>query len=202
MVVPRDEAGGTDHGQAHRSDPGLVRACLDGDALAWEELVERYQRLVYSIPRRMGFSAEDADDVFQNVFVALYRGMGELRDQTRLSSWLITATRRECWRLGKDGARSTVLTQERAEAIADELAAPAEEIAQLERDQLVREAVRRLDVRCRELLTALFLAPTPPSYDALARQLAMPVGSIGPTRARCFRKLEAILLSVGVVADG
>jgi len=206
-VTGLDQAGGgggtggaaAGTGRAHQTDPGLVRACLDGDEGAWEELVERYKRLVYAIPRRMGFSSEDSDDVFQNVFVALYRRLGELRDQTRLSSWLITTTRRECWRLGKRGGRKAGLEQ--AELVPDGGDLPEEEIARLERDQLVRQAIRRLDDRCRELLTALFLAPVTPSYDALALQLGMPVGSIGPTRARCFTKLEALLRAMGVDGD-
>ena len=87
--------------RTHESDAALVRACLAGDEDAWEELVDRYGRLVYSIPRRLGLSAVDADDVFQNVFAALFRRLADLRDQSRLTSWLITTTYRECWRAGK-----------------------------------------------------------------------------------------------------
>ena len=81
---------------AQLNDAALVHACLAGDQRAWDELVERYGRLVYGIPRRMGFSAADADDVFQNVFAILLRYLSDLRDYTRLAAWLVTTTRREC----------------------------------------------------------------------------------------------------------
>lgn len=87
----------------HGSDPALVQACLDGAETAWETLVERYGRLVYAIARRSGVSPEDADDVFQVVFTTLFRRLHGLRDQTRLSSWLITVTHRESWRVARAG---------------------------------------------------------------------------------------------------
>ena len=191
--APREPAARVFH-----SDPSLVGACLAGDERAWEELVERYGRLVYAIPRRMGFSAADADDVFQAVFTLLLRHLPRLRDQTRLSSWLITTTRRECWRFGRKAPRHDGLD----EAIADDADPPQAEIERGEREQAVRQAMRRLDGRCRDLLVALFLAPAPPAYEALGAQLGMPVGSIGPTRARCLRKLEGLLLEEGIEAGG
>ena len=185
-----------DTGRPHQGDPRLVAACLAGDQVAWSELVERYSRLVYSIPRRMGMSAADADDVFQKVFTTLYRRLGDVRDQTRLSAWLIVATQRECWRVGKRAGATA--TTELDEMLADGAPPPADEITRMERDQLVREGLRRLDDRCRELLTALFLEPASPAYEAIAARLGMSVGSIGPTRARCFRKMEATLRSLGI----
>jgi RNA polymerase sigma factor (sigma-70 family) len=180
------------------SDPALIRACLAGDEGAWHDLVDRYGRLVYSIARGYGLSADDADDVFQGVFVILNRQLGALRDQTRLSSWLITTTHRECWRLRRRDRDREPLD----EAVAAEGPPPVEEIIRREREQGVREALARLDGRCRELLTALFLDPSLPSYEAIGARLGMPIGSIGPTRARCFRKLEAILLELGIDPEG
>jgi len=193
-----DGARGEPPARVYQSDPGLIRACLDGDERAWEELVERYGRLVYSIPRRMGFPEADADDVFQAVFALLLRHLPSLRDQTRLSSWLITTTRRECWRFGRRSSRHDELD----EAIPDGTEPPIDELEREERAQAVRQAMRRLDERCRELLTALFLEPAAPAYEAIGARLGMPIGSIGPTRARCLRKLEAFLAEEGVEAGG
>jgi RNA polymerase sigma factor (sigma-70 family) len=180
-----------------QSDPALVRACLDGDETAWHELVERYGRLVYSVPRRYGMAAADADDVFQGVFVILSRQLGALRDQTRLSSWLITTAHRECWRLRR-AARDQ---QHLDEAVVADGAPPVDDLIRAEREQGVRDALARVDERCRDLLTALFLDPSEPNYAAIGARLGMPVGSIGPTRARCFRKLEAILRELGIDAE-
>lgn len=182
--------------QVHLSDPLLVRACLAGDDGAWNELVDRYGRLVYSIPRRLGLSEADAEDVFQNVFVTLLRSLGQLRDQTRLSAWLITTTRRETWRLGRTGARRA--EDELDESLPADDPAALDDVLRWEREDGVRQAMLRLDGRCRELLTALFLEPATPSYEAVASRLGIPVGSIGPTRARCFKKLDAILRELGI----
>lgn len=180
--------------EEYRSDPALIQACLDGDESAWNELVERYGRLVYSIPQRYGLSPSDADDVFQNVFTIVLRRLDSLRDQTRLSAWLITTTHRECWRLGKQARGQTELD----ETIADGRIPPSEQVQRWERQQLVREALSQLDPRCQELLTALFLDSTSPSYEEVAERLGMAVGSVGPTRARCFKKLETILEALGI----
>lgn len=182
--------------RVHLSDPALVRSCLAGDNVAWEELVDRYGRLVYAIPRRMGLSESDVQDVFQNVFVTLLRHLGNLRDQTRLSAWLITTTRRESWRLGRERGRH--VASELNEMIVDDAPPLLEDVVRWEREQAVRQSMRRLDDRCRELLTCLYLEPGTQSYEAIAERLNMPVGSIGPTRARCFKKLDAFLRELGI----
>ncbi len=183
-----------DSSWVYRSDPALIQACLRRDEIAWNELVERYGRLVYSIPRRYGLSAADADDVFQNVFTMVLRKLDSLRDQTRFSAWLITTTHRECIRLSKLA---------RAHADLDEIATdigapPPDQVQRWERQHLVHQALSQLDPRGRELLKALFFDSTTPSYEEIAVRLGMAVGSIGPTRARCFKKLEAILNAMGV----
>lgn len=180
----------------YRSDPALIQSCLDGDESAWNELVERYGRLVYSIPRRYGLAGPDADDVFQNVFSIVLRRLPTLRDRTRLSAWLITTTHRECWRLGKLASTDAELV----EGLVDVSAPPAQQLMLWERQHLVRQALSQLDARCQALLTALFLEPETPNYEEIAARLGMAVGSVGPTRARCFKKLEAILVEMGVDA--
>lgn len=178
----------------HRDDSALIRACLDGDESAWKDLVTRYGRLVYSIPHRYGLSASDADDVFQNVFTIVYRQLPNLRDETRLAAWLITITHREARRVSTHLPVSADL-DETAEDGSDP---PFEQVQALERQHLVREALGQMGSPCRELLTALFLDPDSLSYEKLAARLGIPIGSIGPTRARCFKKLESILLAHGV----
>lgn len=175
-------------------DAELVRRCLSGDDLAWSSLVDRYQRLVFSVALRCGLSPEDADDVFQVAFTTLFRRLHALRDENRLASWLITTTQRESWRIAKSGQGRAELD----DMLADPNASAAEIAESADRDQRVREAMAQLDERCRSLLTALFLDIQAPSYGDIAARLEMPVGSIGPTRARCFKKLEALLIDVGL----
>jgi len=179
-----------------RDDVALVRACIAGEAGAWDELVERYGRLVFASARRCGLGPEDAEDVFQNVFTIMLRRLETLRDQARLSSWLITTTYRESWRLAR--ARRDSTRADLDDQIRDRGEAPPEEVVRLEREHLVHAALRRIDDRCRNLLTALFLDAGEPSYEEVSARFGMAVGSIGPTRARCFRKLEAVLAEVGI----
>lgn len=174
-------------------DKQLVHACLDGEQWAWDELVHRYGRLVYGILRRGGLSEADADDGFQNVFLLACRNLAQLRDQDRLSAWLITTTKRELWRLYRQRRADQPLD----DALVDGGAPPLEEALRLEREQAVREALRRIDGRCRQLLTSLFLGANESTYRQIAEKLDIPIGSIGPTRARCFEKLEAILVEMG-----
>ena len=177
----------------HQSDPQLIRACQQGDQSAWNDLVDRYSRLVYSIGRRYGLSESDADDVVQMVFMTVVRRLEQLRDQARLSAWLITTTHRECWRVRRRSRDAVSLDQVgRNEGEPD-----PDLVQQFEQQQLVRQALDELGGKCQELLTALFLESGQPSYDRIAEKLGMKVGSIGPTRARCFEKLQLILQRLG-----
>lgn len=179
---------------ASRTDASVVAACLSGEQAAWNDLVDRYSRLVYSIPRRYGLSAADADDVFQSVFLILFRRLAGIRDAARLSAWLIRTTHRECCRIGTRSGRYVHLDENRLD-----FEAPAEEDAgRFERQQLVRQALRQLGGPAEQLLVALFPASGKPNYESIARRLGMKAGSIGPTRARLFRRLEKILAGMGV----
>lgn len=177
----------------HRSDPLLIQACIEGDPGAWNRLVAQYKRLVYSIPLDYRMSHDEADDVFQNVFVIVYKKLASLRDPGRFSAWLITTTHRECWRhqraRGPQASDDVILV--------DESPAP-DAIERWEREQTVRALLEQLGSPCQELLTALFLDSSEPSYQKISEQLGLPVGSIGPTRARCFQKLEKLMDATGV----
>ena len=177
---------------AKSTDRSLIDDCLRGQHEAWNELVERYSRLVWSIARKHRLLDADAEDVHQTVFANLIRHLGDLRERERLSSWLITTATRECWRLQKRQSRGAISLNDQR----DELAASESKDASDE--QLVRDAMTRLNARCQELLTALFRAVGEPSYPEIAERLGMPTGSIGPTRARCLARLEALLRELGL----
>ncbi len=152
-------------------------------------LVERYSRLVYSIPLRWGLSTDDADDVFQNVFTIVFRQLERLRNQQVLPAWLITITHRETMRLRKRLARNGKVFE--SSALMETLS--PSDVETWERQHYVHQALSRLEPEGQKLLTALFLDPSSPSYKEIAARLGLPEGSIGPMRARYFKKLEAIL---------
>jgi len=186
------------------SDDSLIRRCLAGEASAWNELVEKYARLVHAIGRNQGLPSTEADDLVQVVFLKLGRRLSTIREESKLSSWLITTTRREAWRL-RSGARvaysSSLRLEEGLESgpPATEAVDPAES-ERWERRALVDQALRTLGDPCASLLRALFSDQTEGKYDEIARSLGMKIGSIGPTRARCFAKLETILRYLGLEA--
>lgn len=181
----------------NRSDPSLVQACLDGQQAAWDVLVERYERLVYSVALKSRLPMSDADDVFQTVFLSLYRNLAQVRDQARLSAWLITSTHREAWRVSR--RRLKTLDEETSES--EPSALDPDELEADERQQIVRQSLMELGAPCEDLLKALFFQADEPAYGEIATRLDMPIGSIGPTRARCLKKLERILSRYGFSAD-
>src|SRR5512135_1601733 len=94
------------------SDPELIEACLKGSSQAWEVLLVRYQRLIYSIPLRYGLPEHDANDVFQNVSLLLWENLEHVRDRARLGAWLVITTRRECWRMMRQHRQTVTVLEE------------------------------------------------------------------------------------------
>ena len=181
-----------------RDDRELIAACLAGDHSAWEALISRYQRLIYSIPLKSRLSPDDAAEIFQSVCLTLFQKLTTLREHDRISSWLITTTSRECWRLSARNRRERGQSGFDAEVDhLSEIAASgplADEQRQiLEQQQAVRHAVEELPERCHQLITLLFYQKDELSYSDIARRMKMPVPSVGPTRARCLQKLKKLL---------
>jgi RNA polymerase sigma factor (sigma-70 family) len=179
------------------SDAVLVRECLEGNQQAWNSLIERYKRLIYSIPYKYRATPEDCADIFQSVCLELYSELGKLRKTESLKSWLITVTVHKCfhWKRQQRGrVELDAMEQEQAEATA--VVAP-ELLIEVEQEQLVREAIRKLKPRCAELIRMLFYQQPPLPYNEVAQRLGLATGSIGFIRGRCLRQLEKILLDSG-----
>jgi RNA polymerase sigma factor (sigma-70 family) len=179
------------------SDSELVGLCLKGDAHAWEALIIRYRRLIYSIPVRFSFTSADASDVFQAVCLKLIEHLHELKDETKVSAWLITTTTRQCIHLKSLRQRETGVDDDVADPVD-----PGEDLEairiQTEEQQTVREAVEQLPQRCRNLLEMLYFDTRSLSYEEISQLLNIPVPSIGPTRARCLEKLKTLLRRRGI----
>lgn len=179
-------------------DPELVALCLQGDGAAWETLIHRHRRLIYSVPARFRLSPADAADVFQGVCVALLEHLHELKDESRVASWLMTTAMRQCLRLRAQIYREPTMDGSQAEERPDpDVDVEAVQIL-VERQEAIRDVVRRLPDRCRSLIEMLFFSATEPSYEEISRTLEMPVASIGPTRARCLAKMQGFLRSKGI----
>lgn len=186
-------------------DAVLIIACRRGDSEAWAALVARYQKLIYTIPRRAGLDDDQCADIFQQTFQTLFEHLDRLDQPERVRAWLVTTARRATERLQQRNARWQPLP-EPSEASGEESSEPEwldptplpdAVIAQLEDQHLVRTALALLEERCRQLLTLLFYDPDQPPYTEIAAQIGIPAGSIGPTRNRCLQKLRTMLEDVG-----
>lgn len=175
------------------SDEALVWACRTGDESAWGELVERYQRLVFAIARHAGLDEEQASDVFQRVFGILVERLDQIEQPAQIGAWLTTTARHEAWRLSRRerALRRSTDPEATLHAIqADDSQIPDEIILRLEEQHSVYTALQSLDERCRRLLLLLFYYEPTPGYTDIAYLLGISEGSVGPTRARCLKKLR------------
>ena len=169
----------------------LVTRARHGDQRAWDDLVERYAPLVWSICHRYQLKSADAEDVHQTVWLLLVSQLNKIRDPVALPGWLATTTRRECVRVLRaargphaDGSGPDV------ETIPDQQAVLAEEeLLVAERHAALREALARLSPCCQRLIGKLIEDP-PLTYAQISASLSIPVGSIGPLRGRCLDRLR------------
>ena len=191
----------------YHSDGSLLERCRAGDPVAWDMLVRRYRRLVWSVILKHRLREETREDVFQQAFSALVENIDSVREEGALPAWLATTTRRLCWQASERGRRDA--TREGALEHADgtrvepaDARVASADLADLAERQVVRDGLERLGGKCRELLEALFGYPGEPNYALLAERLGMRVGSIGPTRARCLEKLAGILETLGLRGAG
>ena len=174
-------------------------ACREGDESSWEALVDRYQRLIYAIPRRAGLNEDQASEVFQEVFTTLMQKLTDITEPDRLHAWLVTTARRKTWRLiSKErvlrlGSTDDEERDEELAAVVDKAPLPDETLVRLEEQHRVRTALQALDERCQKLLTLLYYRANPPSYAEIAEAFGTSEGSIGPTRARCLKKMLQLL---------
>jgi len=183
-----------------QTDEQLLELCKAGDDLAWQTLVGRYQRLVYTVPRRAGLDEDQSAEVFQEVFTTFFEKIQYIEQPDRLHAWFVTTARRKTWRVIQKRKNLVSLQSSDEdddgfdfEQIEDEKVLPLEEIQKLQEQQRVRNAVEDLDEKCRELIKMLFYVDESPSYTEIAERLGRPEGSIGPTRARCLKKLVQLL---------
>jgi RNA polymerase sigma factor (sigma-70 family) len=204
--VPRNEAKKTRKSRlpailrgpdATWSDSRLIQGCLNGNEQAWAALIQKYKNLIYSIPMKYGASPEDAADIFQAVCLELFSELPRLRKSAAFRSWLITVTAHQAfhWKRRVRRRAEDELTPLEEETLG---ADPSPDlIEQVEREQMLREAVARLPQRCQEIVQLLFYQQPQPSYREVAERLGLATGSIGFIRGRCLTRLQRLLQESG-----
>jgi RNA polymerase sigma factor (sigma-70 family) len=181
-----------------KTDAELIAACRRGDETAWNALVDRYQRLIITIPRRAGLSEEQAADVFQEVFLTLFEKLDEIEQPDRIRSWMVTTAKFKTWGIvrGAKGFYSPE-TEEEMEAemasLADASPLADDVLIELEQQHQIRTALKELEERCRKILSMIYLQDAAASYAEVASAIGVGETSISPMRARCLQKLAKIL---------
>lgn len=184
------------------SDTHLIRACLAGNERAWSVIIVRYKRLIYSIPIKYGASPDDAADIFQAVCMELFSELANLRKTESLKSWLITVASHQAYqwkkrrRVGDLELDNTEEDHVPIQLAATEALAP-EQLQEVEREQMLREAVAKLNARCAQMIRMLFYENPPVPYADVAQRLGLATGSIGFIRGRCLQRLQKILTEMG-----
>ena len=179
------------------SDEELLQGVLEENAEAWSLLVDKYKNLIFSIPIKYGFSREDAADIFQDVCLMLLREVGKIREPRALPKWLMTVTSHKCFERGKERQRFVgAQAEEVLERTAGEAGDALKMLAECEKEQRLREALGRLNERCRRLVDMLFFEESPRPYKEVAEILKIATGSIGFIRQRCLRRLRDQILEI------
>lgn len=182
------------------TDTQLVSACLNGDERAWEQLIARYKRLIYSVPLKYGATVDVAADVFQAVCVDLVTELPRLRNPEALKGWLVRVAQHRSlkWKHQSRRQAGWVAADDEAAGLADDAPNAAQVLEAAQNEQAVRAAVDSLPERSRQLVTLLFFTSPPLPYAEVARRLGLATGSIGFIRGRCLKKLEAALKVQGL----
>jgi RNA polymerase sigma factor (sigma-70 family) len=193
---PMPERGKDSWEAGREEDARLIKGCLLGNESAWSELVSKYKNLIFSIPIKYGLSRDDAADIFQAVCLDLLNDLSKIRDHNALAAWIIRVTYNKCFHRKKDSDRY----------VPDELpemASPAEDVPEsmlleVQREQLLRNAMRQLSSRCQQLIQMLFFEFPARPYQEVAKSLNLATGSIGFIRGRCLQKMRQLLEKLGL----
>jgi RNA polymerase sigma factor (sigma-70 family) len=181
-----------------KSDAELVKACRSGDESAWNQLVDRYQRLIFAIPRRAGLSEEQAADILQEVFLTLFEKLDEIEQPEKIRSWIVTTAKFKTWGLVRNekGFYSPESEEEMEQEMAnlpDTSPLADELLIELEQQHQIRTALKELEERCQKILSMIYLRDAAASYAEVAVAVGVGETSISPMRARCLKKLAKIL---------
>jgi RNA polymerase sigma factor (sigma-70 family) len=173
------------------SDQRLIQECLKGNQDAWTTIVQRYRKLIYSVPLRYGLPSDDAADIFQQVCLLLLKALPNLREPKSLAAWLIKVTANNCFQFLAQKRRLQPLDFE-VEPYEGVISRekPDELIHAFERSRILHDALSDIPPRCRELIRMLFFETPAVPYKEAAKRLRLATGSLGFIRMRCLNRLR------------
>jgi len=184
--------------KAAKSDRQIVQGCLKGHEEDWDLLIDKYKKLIFSIPIRYGLSREEAADIFQAVCLELIQELPKVREPKALPKWLMQVTAHKCFHYKRH--RNRMVSQDDEETKVPESSIPAEaeiNLREVEEEQMLRDALAAISSRCRELIHMLFYEEPRRPYQQVAASLGLATGSIGFMRQKCLDRLKEQLDSLG-----
>jgi RNA polymerase sigma factor (sigma-70 family) len=189
---PRSVTAPADRPDRNARIADLVNAAREGSDDALGQIVTELSPLLWHVARASGLSSGDAEDVLQTVWMRLLTHLDGIRTSAALSRWLVVTTRREAWRVRAEERRRQPIDEEWLGALPDPGPGLEEQVIVDDQRRALWVAIGKLSRRCQELLRIVAFVPRP-DYQAVAAELGIPVGSVGPTRGRCLAKLRALL---------
>lgn len=180
------------------ADAELFKGCLRGDEASWAALVDRYQRLIYAIPRRAGLNEDQCEEVFQEVFLVLLEKLDKIEQPEKIRSWIVTTAKFKTWAViraakGDNSPLSDSDMEDEVSRLADRLPLPDAVLLELEQQHLIRTALKTLEERCQKILSMIYLRDNAATYFEVAETIGVGESSISPLRARCLKKLEKLI---------
>jgi RNA polymerase sigma factor (sigma-70 family) len=172
-----------------------VRRAAAGDSAAWNTIVDEFSNLLWAVAAGFRLGRADAAEVVQTTWVRLVENLDRIKQPEALPGWLATTARREALRMIRMKGREMLVETEATFSGADD-AGPEPSALREERRRLIWRAVNQLPENCQLLLHLLTVVR--PTYAEVAEMLGMPIGSIGPTRGRCLKRLREILAGFGI----
>lgn len=180
------------------SNARLVQECLAGHEAAWSELIDKYKNLIFSVPLKYGLSRDQAADIFQAVCLDLLIELTRLRNPEALPAWLISAAHHRCLHFSRKQRGAVAETQESGTRPESGAAGfPEQAVRQIERRQMLHQALSELPPRCGQLVQMLFFETPARPYKEISEILGVARGSIGFIRGRCLKRLRRRLETVG-----
>ena len=180
------------------TDEQLVRECLKGSESAWCALVDKYKRLIFSVPIKFGLDLDSATEVFQDVCLTLLSELPTLREPKALPAWLMRTAWHKSIRWKRTQGRYVELEPAfSSELTADSQSMPEEVAQEIESEQALYEVMAQLSPRCHQLIRMLFFETPPVPYQKIAQSFGLAIGSIGFVRLRCLKQLRKRLSERG-----
>jgi RNA polymerase sigma factor (sigma-70 family) len=171
-----------------------VGEARQGSEEALGQIVTELTPMLWQVARAAGLSAGDAEDVVQTVWMRLIAHLDDIHTSAALTGWLVITARREAWRVCAAGRKQLPADTESFDALPTRGPGAEEQVIIDDQRRTLWRAISQLPGRCQELLRIIAFVPRP-DYAAVAAELGMPIGSVGPTRGRCLAKLRTLLAS-------